>query len=93
MSGSEIDGWSDIEGRTLDYIDRMVDISIEVDGDTVLINCADERQAEDMADSVALLLADRIQAWRRVAEGIPSREQRLARSLTTLQREEPEDGG
>lgn len=75
---------SDAERLTAEHVRLMETIRIDIDHDEVIIRCADDRQAADMAHSVALWLADRIAALRRVLDAVPSAEQRADRAMRLL---------
>lgn len=77
---------SDIESRLGRYVERMESVHIGVESNRVTVTCVDHRQAEDMADSIALLLADRTVAWRRVATEVLSPDERHERLMASLKR-------
>ena len=70
---------SSLEAIVNQWVDELSRIDIDVDQDRVIITCVDPYQANDVANSVALLLADKLVGWRRVLENIPDADEHSKR--------------
>lgn len=82
---------SDAERIASEWVDAMEAVTVERDGATVEIHCVDEFRAQDMVNSIGLMLADKIAGWRRVVEAVPSPDERSER-LSALIREHAAKG-
>ena len=75
---------TDIEQLSTEWVDRLSEVKISFEGTSVVIDCVDDHQAHDIGYSVALVLADKVAGWRRVIEGLPSKDEVYDRMMGRL---------
>lgn len=75
---------SDSFSRAQQWVDRLEQVRITVDGKSVVCLCPDARLAEDLADNIALIVIDKIAAWNRVIDAASPLPWKTRQALTRL---------